>query len=315
MFYLTAKLYTQMTDRILDISEHPARLHFSNGLLVIDAEAGHMTVPITDLAAVIVSHPQVSYTQAVLAELAAENVVFIACDDKHLPIGMLLPLQTHHVQTQIFRAQASATEPIQKRLWQSFVRAKIQSQAHLLLQINNEDAGLKEMIPGVRSGDPTNVEAQAAKRYWNHLWGASFRRNVDALDQNRHLNYGYAILRGMVARSLCAAGMHPSLGIHHRHRNNPYCLADDVMEPFRPLVDHAVWLWDQDHDNTGEFDRDAKLHLLTYMMGRYNTGNESRMLFDILAKTASSLADVFVEKMDYRKFSIPGPLSWVSESP
>jgi CRISPR-associated protein Cas1 len=299
--------------RIIDIAESPAKLRIDQGRLCIQASGqSEVFIPFDDLSAVVVSHPQVSFTHAVLTALAEHNSIFVVCDNQHLPAGMLLGLQNHHLQTQQFPLQAQASKPLQKRLWQQLVKAKIASQARLLLDISDSDHGLNYLITQVRSGDPTNVEAQAARRYWKHLFGTSFRRNFDALDQNRHLNYGYAILRGIVARAVCGAGLHPSLGIHHHHRNNSFALADDLLEPFRPVVDRAVWTWEQENDPRAPFDRDAKLHLLEYLNAYYKTGTDCRTLFDIAARLATSLARAF--SGESKHLILPTPLGDPAES-
>lgn len=281
-----------MTERMIDISDQPAKLNIDTGRLVITTGEGKVFVPIADIAALVVSHRQVTFTQAVLREISLAGGVFVICDEYHLPCGMLLPLQTHHAQTLNFNQQAEIKQPIKKKLWQEIVRAKIKNQASVLKQLTGDDAGLSNIISQVRSGDPTNREALAAKIYWRALFGQAFRRDVNRLDKNRHLNYGYAIIRGIIARGLCAAGLHPSLGIHHHNRNNAFCLADDIMEPFRPIVDMAVYEWLKNSTDT-DFDKEAKNNLLESISGRYNCKGEQRTLFDISSRTAVVLAAVF----------------------
>jgi CRISPR-associated endonuclease Cas1 subtype II len=281
-----------MTDRILDISDRPARLTASGGLLVIDfgkprettrwGEAGapaavreshhrpatssakegssvprdpesglrardtqRQTIPFADIAVLVTSHPQISFTQAVLAGLAAAGGMFIVSNEKHMPAAMLLPLSTHSTQTERFARQAAVSLPTRKRAWQQIVQAKLRVQARLLQETAGADQGLLLMAGKVRSGDPDNLEAQAARIYWQALFGKdapgkSFRRDPKGEGINVHLNYGYAVLRAIVARALCASGLHPSLGVHHHNRYDTFCLADDLMEPFRPLVDRVV---------------------------------------------------------------------------
>jgi len=283
-----------MTERILDLSQEPVALSVRNDLLILHRDGQEVaSVPVCDLAAVVVSHPQVTYTQAVLARLAESGAAFIVCDAKHLPAGMLLPLSGHHLQAERFHRQALASLPTLKRLWQQIVRAKIAAQAHLLERLTGSDAGLAAMISRVRSGDPHNVEAQAARKYWPALFGRDFRRNHEAEDQNRCLNYGYAILRGTVTRALCASGLHPSLGLHHHNRYDAFCLASDLAEPFRTAVDEAVHAWCRDHDPKAALDSETKRTLLRIAETRYNFGEESRGLFDTLSRVSASLAAVF----------------------
>ena len=284
-----------MTDRILDIADRPVRLHSRGRLLVIEAEdKSEVTVPYADLATVVISHPQVTYSQSVLAGLAEANVAFVACDARHMPVAMLLPLVGHTTQCERFAQQAAASLPTCKRLWQQIVRAKIRAQARALHDLRGDHQGLPDLRSHVRSGDPTNVEAQAGRRYWRALVGDdTFRRDRDAADANRFLNYGYAILRALVARARCAAGLHPGLGIHHHNRYDPFPLADDLMEPFRPVVDRAVVALCAARGPEAELDREAKAALIGALTARFHLAGEQRTLFDILGHVAASLVRVF----------------------
>ncbi len=284
-----------MHNRIIDISETPARLKIKlRQLLIEPQETESVSIPLTDLAVLIVSHPQVSYTQAVLSGLADEGGVFITCDKQRLPNGILLPLQANHLQAERFSNQAIVKQPVQKRIWQQVVRAKISSQAELLESLHGADSGLRALLPLVKSGDPQNVEARAARRYWRVLFGTNtFRRDRAAIDQNRLLNYGYAVLRAITARAICGAGLHPSLGIHHHNRYNPFCLADDLMEPFRVLVDQTVAQHVEEYGTEATFDRSVREELLESLTGRVEINGHYRTLFDTLARIASSLNGVF----------------------
>jgi len=283
-----------MTDRILEISDHPAYLSVRNGLLVIAQDGREdQTVPLADLAVVVVSHPQVKYTHAVLAGLTAAGASFVTCDVRHLPVGMLLPIDAHYVQTERFALQAQAPLPMRKRLWQEIVRAKVRAQGRLLAALHGNDQGLLALAGDVKSGDTANVEAQASRRYWPALFAdPAFRRDREAEDQNRLLNYGYAILRAIVSRAICAAGLHPSLGLHHHNRYNPFCLADDLMEPLRPVVDKAVCDLTCAAGAALEMDRRTKTALLEAVTGRVRVQGESRTLFDAASMAASSLVAV-----------------------
>jgi CRISPR-associated protein Cas1 len=285
-----------MTDRVLDISEEPARLSVRYGQLVIDLDARpETTVPLIDLAVLVVSHPRASYTNAVLAELTAAGGAFVACDSRHQPAAMLLPLAGHFLQTQRFATQAAAPLPVRKRLWQQIVRAKIRAQGRLLKELRGVDRGIPMLEKRVKSGDPENVEAQASRRYWTTLFNnPDFRRDRDAEDQNRFLNYGYAILRAIVARAICAAGLHPSLGLHHHNQYDTFCLADDLMEPFRPIVDGAIARLVEERGADAAMNHDTKKVILQSLTGRFNFEGESRTLFDIITRVASSLAAVFM---------------------
>jgi CRISPR-associated protein Cas1 len=308
-----------MTNRVIDISDSALRLCVRNSQLVIrppGASAGpsineiepagsereahrcerlgkpsEQTVPLAEIAALIISNPQVSLTHAVLSELAAAGGIFIACDRKHMPAAMLLPLAAHSLQSEKFAAQAAAPLPLKKRLWRQIVKAKIRAQAHLLAEITGSDHGLWSLAARVRSGDPDNVEARAARVYWPNLFGpARFRRDPDEDGANALLNYGYAVLRAITARALCGAGLHPGLGLHHHNRYDAFPLADDVMEPFRPLADRAVVSLMHRGLARPTLDADAKRAILQPLVGRFAGNGESRTLFDWVGRTASSLA-------------------------
>lgn len=285
-----------MHNRILDISDSGARLSVRHRQLVIARlDAAEVSVPFSDLAVVIVAHPQISLTQPVLAALVEHGGMLVTCDEKWLPAGMLLPLQTHSIQTVRIAAQAAVSLPTRKRLWRQIVRAKIEAQADVLLEFRQSDFGLRALLPNVKLGDPSNVEAQAARRYWTALFASNtFRRDPEAQDQNRLLNYGYAVLRAIVARALCAAGLHPSLGLHHHNKYNAFCLADDVMEPFRPVVDRIVAQYVEDHGFDADLDQAARRELLEGLTGRCLCDGESRTLFDTASRVAGSLTEVFL---------------------
>lgn len=297
--------------RIIDLSDRAARLSTQNSLLVLRfpapaltaREAGYrcerlsnpdeITVPFGEIAVVIASHPQVSLTHKVLSEMGAAGAIFIACDERHMPVSMLLPLSSHSIQTERFAAQAAASAPLKKQAWKQIVRAKIQAQARLLEVRTGNDRGLSALASAVRSGDPANLEAQAARIYWREVFGTcEFRRDSDREGLNACLNYGYAVLRAIVARALCGAGLHPSLGVHHHNRYDTFCLADDLMEPFRPLVDTEVAKLMDARGPDVPLDREAKQGLLAPLMGRFTAEGESRTLFDWANRVASSLVSV-----------------------
>lgn len=282
------------TDRFIDISEGPAFLQIKDAQLQILVEKEVVArVPAEEVAALVLSNPAVTMTAAVPRALAENNGILVVCDAAHTPCGMMLPLDSHSIQTERISVQIAAGKPLCKRLWQALIKAKITAQKNLLVKCADTHGGLPELVKQVRSGDPTNVEAQAARRYWGRLFGREFRRDPNASDRNRFLNYGYAILRAATARGLCACGLHPSIGLHHRNRYNSFCLADDVMEPFRPLVDAAVVEICQTHPEDAPLGKEIKRALIENIIARYNVDGESRTLSDILFRVAGSLAAVF----------------------
>lgn len=239
-----------MIRKTLEFSTPGTRLSVSRRQLVIDRpDQPKVTRPIEDLGVVIVDDVRATYTQSVFLELLDAGATVLVSGRNHLPVGIMLPLDAHHVQTERHRAQIAAKEPVRKRVWQALIRAKIAQQAAVLTHFTGGHAGLAHMAGRVRSGDPENLEAQAAQRYWPRLFGAVFRRDRDADGVNALLNYGYAVIRAAVARAIVAAGLIPSLGVHHRNRSNPFCLADDLFEPYRPYVDWRVKLLMDDETN------------------------------------------------------------------
>lgn len=294
-----------MNHRILDFSETPARLSVRHRNLVVEPrDQPAVSMPLGDVAVMVVSHPQVHYTHAVLSGLAETGGVFVTCDGNRLPIGMLLPIAGHHVQVERFAAQACASLPLKKRLWKQVVQAKIKAQSLVLERLHGDDGGLAQLVAQVRSGDTANVEARAARRYWSLLFAdREFRRNRDLPDENRLLNYGYAVLRAIVARAICAAGLHPSLGIHHHNRYSTYCLADDLMEPLRPIVDEAVAGMLAGDDSPPALDRDTKVGLIETLMARYEFAGEQRTLFNVSQRMAASLAGCYQGEL--RTIEIP----------
>lgn len=232
-----------MIRKTLEFSTPGTRLSVSHRQLVITRpDQPKVTRPIEDLGVVIVDDVRATYTQSVFLELLDAGATVLVSGRNHLPVGIMLPLDAHHVQTERHRAQVAAKEPVKKRVWQALIRAKIMQQAAVLTHFTGGHAGLAHMAGRVRSGDPDNLEARAAQRYWPRLFGSVFRRDRDADGVNALLNYGYAVIRAAVARAIVAAGLIPTLGVHHRNRSNPFCLADDLFEPYRPYVDWRVKL-------------------------------------------------------------------------
>ena len=301
-------------ERIIDFSQEPAYVRAGNGLLVVEAGAGSaegpappeaagvggtagrrvMSVPLAEVAAVILAHPQVTITRGALGGLAEAGAVVVICDEHWAPVSMALPLTGYHAPARRMAAQVGAGLPVRKRLWQQIIRAKIRAQAALLEQERGEDLGLRNMAEEVKSGDPENVEGQAARIYWGNLFGdVSFQRRTDAPNQNRYLNYGYAIVRAVVARAICASGLHPGMGVHHHHRENAFCLADDLMEAFRPAADELALEVLRNHGPDAPMGKAVKGRLAEVVNQRFDIEGEQRELFDAAARLAGSIAAVF----------------------
>lgn len=231
---------------------NPARLSCRLQQLVVDPDDGESaTVPLEDLGILILDHPRLTTTQAMWSACAEHNVAVVICDAQHLPTATLTPLSGHTLHSRTLAMQVATKAPARKRLWQAIIRAKIREQGKVLESVMASDSGLKHLITRVRSGDPDNIEAQAARIYWAKLFGPEFRRRSGSGGRNGALNYGYAILRAAVARAVVGAGLHPAVGIHHHNQYDALCLADDLMEPLRPLVDLEVFLMWRGGDGDG----------------------------------------------------------------
>ena len=225
-------------ERIVDIATDGRHLSAHRGFLIVSEDRVEVgRVPLDDVAAVIVHAHGITWSTNVVVALAQRGAVMLLCGANHSPVAVCLPLDGHHAQNSRIRAQWDAGRPLSKQLWRRIVIAKIRWQAAALEATGVSATAFDFLARRVGSGDPDNVEAQAARRYWPLLMGEGFRRDRDAADVNALLNYGYIILRSMCARAVVAAGLHPSIGVHHANRTNAFALADDLIEPFRALVD------------------------------------------------------------------------------
>jgi CRISPR-associated protein Cas1 len=228
--------------RTIEVSREPAHLTVRLGQLLLQrGEETVGSIPCEDIGVVVVDQPRTTYSHAALTALARSDAVLVVCGDDHLPVAVLLPLADHSQVVWRIAEQVAISKPLRKQLWKQLVRAKIRAQAANLPEDCPARHKLRELAQGVRSGDPANVEAHAARVYWqNWLPNEPFHRDADAPGLNALLNYGYAIMRAAVARALVGAGLLPALGLFHSNRSNAFCLADDLIEPLRPLVDRRV---------------------------------------------------------------------------
>ena len=230
-----------MIGRVIEVASEGCHLARSRGFMVVTREgAEEGRVPLDDVGVLLCNGRGLTYSNSLMVELARRGAAVVLCGSDYLPAAWLWPVEGRHVQAMRMRRQLEASQPLRKRLWQAVVRAKIEQQAVVLNALGAPGARLEALVPRVRSGDPENVEAQAARRYWPLLFGDDFRRGRFGESANPFLNYGYTVLRAATARAVAAAGLHPSLGIHHSNRGNAMCLVDDLLEPFRPLVDYRV---------------------------------------------------------------------------
>jgi CRISP-associated protein Cas1 len=279
---------------------NPAYLKTLNEQLVMELPDTGETkqAAIEDIGLLILDHRQITITQALLSKLLANNTAVITCDDTHHPTGMLLNLDGNSLQSQKHQAQLEASVPLKKQLWQQTVMAKIQNQAALLLQEREEAKYLYKLAEEVKSGDADNNEAQAAAYYWKRVFPEflEFRRERYGPPPNNLLNYGYSILRALVARSLVASGLLPTFGIHHRNQYNSYCLADDMMEPYRPYVDKTVCDIVRMNGKFLEMTPKMKTALLAIPAMDVQLGGQKSPLMNAVQRTTASLAKCFEGK-------------------
>lgn len=230
-----------MIGRVVEIAADDRHLAVSRGFLTVSTKGKEVgRVPLDDIGVLLAHAHGLTYSNNLMVELAQRGAAVVLCGPNHMPVAWLWPMDGHHVQSLRMRQQLEAGAPLRKRLWQVLVRAKIEQQRAVLERLGKPDGAFDLLARKVKSGDPENIEAQAARRYWPLLMGDDFRRDRSADGANAMLNYGYTVLRAGVARAVTSAGLHPSVGLHHSNRNNPMCLVDDLMEPFRPIVDYMV---------------------------------------------------------------------------
>ena len=255
---------------------------------------------------VVLDHKQITITQGALEALLENISAVITCDSNHLPVGLLLPLVGNTTQNERFRDQLEASQPLRKQLWQQTMQFKIRNQAAVLRKCSDAETKCMQVWANdVRSGDPDNYEARAAVYYWRCLFGhiPGFIRDREGVAPNNLLNYGYAILRAIVARSLVASGLLPTLGIHHHNRYNAYCLADDIMEPYRPYVDRLVYEITEQYGVDVELSKDIKAELLSIPTLDVVIGGKRSPLMVATSQTTASLYKCFSGEL--RKIAYP----------
>ncbi len=292
--------------------ESPCLLKFSNGQMVVSyshirgmEDRPDKTVPVEDMGMLVLEHQQVSLTHYLLDQLVSNNVAVITCNDTHHPTGLLMPLESNTIQSERFKAQIEATEPLKKQLWQQTVKAKIGNQCMVIKKYNDKYQLLKNLADAVKSGDSDNSEAVAAAHYWQNLFPPAwnFYRKRDGAPPNNLLNYGYAIIRAGMARAIAGAGLLPTLGIFHRNRYNAYCLADDMMEPYRPFVDLMVRGIIDRTSAVENLTQEIKIELLKIPTLDVQLGNDTSPLMVAMQRTATSLAKCFTGEQ--RKLLLP----------
>jgi CRISPR-associated endonuclease cas1, NMENI subtype len=295
---------------------NPAYLSLSSRQLVIRKSESQKegaqgenicTRAIEDIGVIVIDHPQITLTSALIAALLDNNVALITCDSHHMPTGLLLPLSGNTIQSERFQAQVSASLPLKKQLWQQTVKQKIANQSTILRQLTSAEAGcMDKWSNDVRSGDIDNLEGRAAAYYWKNLFAQEidhFKRGREEAAPNHLLNYGYAILRAIIARALVSSGLLPTLGIHHHNRYNAYCLADDIMEPYRPYVDAHVLVLLRQKGFQEELTQEDKAYLLQIPTLDVCVEGKRSPLLVAASLTTASVAKCFTGEL--RKISYP----------
>ncbi len=291
---------------------NPAYLSVKNSQLVVkrtDPETQQevvRTVPIEDIGVVVLEDRQITITNVALDALLQNNCAVITCDEKHMPAGMLLPLEGNTIQSERFANQIDASLPLKKQLWQQTVQAKIRNQASVLKRLSGVEVGcMLAWANDVKSGDSDNLEGRAAAYYWKNIFPSlpGFTRDREGEMPNNLLNYGYAIVRAVIARALVASGLLPTLGIHHHNRYNAYCLADDIMEPYRPYVDELVVNIMRSDIDYGELTPELKKQLLGLPVTEVMIGGQRSPLMVAASQTTASLCKCYSGEL--RKMAYP----------
>lgn len=297
-----------MIGRIVEVADDRRHLFVSRGFLVVQETEGSRKelgqVALDDIAAVIGNAHGLSYTNNLLVALAERGAPFVLCGANHNAVGMLLSIDGNFQQAKRLDAQIGASKPTHKRLWAEIVKSKLQQQAAALEAAGAPTAPLTALANKVRSGDPDNLEAQGARRYWGLLFGDQFRRDQNGDGVNALLNYGYTVLRAATARSVVAAGLHPTLGIFHSNEGNAMRLVDDIMEPFRPVIDLRVWqLIRQDEV---QISPETKRALVRTLYDDMQTNIGATPVMSCIHKLAISLAQVYLGEREKLELPLPG---------
>lgn len=289
--------------------QSPAYLNTKNNQLVVNYpndQPETKTVPIEDIGFIIMEHPQITISNRLLEKLTLNNAAVINCDAQHMPIGLLMPLTGHTEQNERFRAQLNSSLPLRKNLWQQTIYFKIMNQGKHLKIRGMDNKKMKFWANEVTSGDRLNHESRAAVYYWKRVFKIEgFKRFRGGQPPNSLLNYGYAILRAICARSLVSSGLLPTMGIHHANKYNPYCLADDIMEPYRPYVDMVVAFIVDNYDDLGELTTELKSELLQIPTMDVEIDGKKSPLMVAMSRTTNSLQECFMglnRKIIYPEF-------------
>lgn len=290
--------------RVVDLSTDGLHVAVQRGFLTVSKEREEIgRIALDDIGGVIAHAHGLTWSNAVFTRLSERAVPVVLCAANHAPVACVWPLEGNHLQGARLNAQVDASRPLAKRLWRDIVVAKIRIQGAVLASVGAEAGALDMLARKVRSGDPDNLEAQAARRYWPLLLGPDFRRDQVGEGANALLNYGYTVLRATISRAICAAGLHPSIGLHHTNRGNAFALADDLMEPYRPVVDRAVY--NLVRDGFVEVSSEAKTALVELTALDLATPHGMSPLYVHATRLAQQLAALFAKEGE--EFDLPAP--------
>lgn len=297
-----------MIGRTVEIADDSRHLFVNRGFMVVKDTQGERKelgqIPLDDIGAVIANAHGLSYTNNLLVALAERGAPFVLCGANHNAVGMLLPIDGNFEQAKRIEAQIAASQPTHKRLWAAVVKSKLEQQGAALMATGAPSAPLSALVNKVKSGDPENIEAQGARRYWGLLFGEDFRRDQNGGGLNAMLNYGYTVLRATTARAVIAAGLHPSIGLHHSNDQNAMRLVDDLMEPFRPMIDLKVWQLRRNQELT--ITPETKRALVRTLYDDMQTEAGATPVMVCTQKLATSLAQVYLGERDKLDLPLPG---------
>jgi len=283
-----------MIKRTVEVFSRKSHVYSKQKQLKIDVDGATVgSVPFEDVGLLVLDSPALTCTSRALVSVVENGGVIMVCGKDHHPVGLFLPMAANTTLTKRLLAQSNATKPLKKRLWAQIIKAKIKNQAAVLSKDSPSMTRMKELYKKVRAGDPDNREAQAARIYWKELFpDMGFRREREGDPPNPLLNYGYMVLRASIARAICGSGLHPALGIHHKNKYNPFCLADDLLEPYRPFVDREVKsLVDE---GLLELERETKNRLLSILSKPVIIDKERGPMMVAFGKTTASLYKCFI---------------------
>lgn len=290
--------------RVVDLSSDGLHVAVHRGFLTVSKDREEIgRVALDDIGGVVAHAHGLTWSNTVFTRLSERAVPVVLCSANHAPVACVWPLQGNHLQGARLNAQVEASRPLAKRVWREIVVAKIRMQGAVLASVGAEAGAFGLLARKVRSGDPDNVEAQAARRYWQALMGPDFRRDQSGEGANALLNYGYTVLRATVSRAICAAGLHPSIGLYHSNRANAFALADDLMEPYRPIVDRAVYNLVQ--DGCRDVSTQAKTALAALSALDLPAANGRSPLYVHATRLAQQLAALFVKEGDGLDLPLP----------